>query len=164
MKWIFITFFVASILHFVEEYFYPGGFMHFVGRLNPGFAPHLTVSSALSINGLQLLLCVIVIWVGASNLEFSMSLAALLFLNGMMHIVGCLRIRGYAPGVVTGTMLYLPLSAYAYYTAIHSHQLNLRGAVASVALGLVYQAVPIVWFVLASMHRRSSMQDRRMSG
>jgi len=133
--------------------------MHYVGRLNPRFAPHLTVSSALIINGLQLLLCALVIRVGASRLVFSMSLAALLFFNGLMHIAGSVRVKGYAPGVVTGILLYLPLSIYAYFIAIHSHQLSLRGVLTSAALGLAYQAVPITWFALASTHRRPSMQD-----
>jgi hypothetical protein len=52
-------------------------------------------------------------------------------------------------------MLYLPLSIYAYFTTIRSHQLSLRGVLTSAALGLAYQAVPIVWFSLATGIDRS---------
>ena len=155
MEWIFIAFLVASILHMTEEYFYPGGFMDFMGRLNPRFAPLLTVPAAVIINGFQLLLCIAVIGVGKSQLVFSMSLAALLFINGLVHIAGCLRVKGYAPGVVTGILLYIPLSTYACFIAISSHRLSLRGAVAAGVLGLAYQSVPITYFELVSMDRRA---------
>jgi len=151
MHWIFIAFLGASLLHMAEEFLYPGGFLRFARRLNPRFAPHLTVPSAIVINSLQLLLCLLVIRAGTSQLVFSMSLSALLFINALLHIAGCLRVKGYAPGVVTGVLLYLPLSTYAFFTAIASHQFSLRGAVASAALGLAYQAVPIAYVALSSM-------------
>jgi len=51
--------------------------------------------------------------VGEKVLVFSMSVAGLLFINGLMHIIGCIRVKGYAPGVITGALLYVPLSVYA---------------------------------------------------
>lgn len=150
MDWVFAAFFGASILHMTEEYFYPGGFMDVMKRLNPRFAPFVTVPMSVVINGLQLVLCILAIVVGSKFLIFSMSVAGLLFLNALVHILGCIRVRGYAPGVITGLLLYLPLSTYAYYLFITSGQLTPSQLLATGLLGLMYQAVPLGYLVLAS--------------
>jgi len=155
MEWIFSAFLVVSMIHIGEEYFYPGGFMDVMKRLNPKFAPLVTAPMAVIINVLQLLLCVVAIAVGKNVLAFSMSVAGLLFINGLMHIIGCVRVKGYAPGAITGVLLYMPLSVYAYYLFISSGQLPLNGVLVTGVLGLLYQAVPISYFVLASAIRRA---------
>jgi hypothetical protein len=139
----------------VEEYFYPGGFMEVMRDLNPRFAPFVTVPAAVVINGLQLLLCILVIAIGMNSVIFSMSLAGLLFINGLTHVGACIRLRGYAPGVITGVLLYLPLSTYAYRFFISSGELTVRGAILAGVLGLLYQAVPVSYFTLASAVRRT---------
>lgn len=155
MDWIFGAFLVVSMIHMGEEYFYPGGFMRVMKRFNPKFAPLVTVPMAVIINGLQLLLCVVAIAVGTNVLAFSMSVAALLFINGLMHIIGCVRVKGYAPGVITGVLLYMPLSVYAYYLFASSGQLTLNEAIFTGVLGLLYQAVSISYLVLANAMRRA---------
>jgi hypothetical protein len=70
-----------------------------------------------------------------------------------MHIIGCIRVKGYAPGVITGALLYVPLSVYAYYLFISSGQLTLNGVIVTGVAGLLYQAVPVSYFVLASEMR-----------
>jgi hypothetical protein len=139
----------------VEEYFYPGGFMDVMKRLNPRFAPFVTVPMAVIVNGLQLLLCVIVILVGRNILTFSMSVAALVFINGWVHILGSIRIKGYVPGVITGLTLYLPISIYAYDLFIRSNQLTLNQVFVTFILGLFFQAVPLSYFVIASALNRA---------
>ncbi len=155
MEWIFAAFLAVSILHMGEEYFYPGGFMEVMQQLNPRFAPLITVPMAVTINCLQLLLCLAAMAVGRRAMIFSMSVAALLFINGIVHIAGCVRIMGYAPGVITGIMLYLPLSVYAYYLSINSGRLTWKGGIAAAGLGFLYQAVPIGYLVLANAFRQA---------
>ena len=153
MDWIFIAFFIASIIHMVEEYFYPGGFMEVMQSLNPEIAPLVTVPATIIINGLQLLLCIAAMMIGKNALIFSLSIAGLLFINGLMHIIGCVRVKGYAPGAITGAFLYIPISGYAYYLFIGSGQLTLNGALITAILGLLYQAIPIGYFEVASAFR-----------
>jgi len=155
MDWIFGAFLIASILHMVEEYFYPGGFMDVMKRLNPRFAPFVTTPMAVVINGLQLLLCVVAIMVGTNTPTFGMSVAALLCINGWAHILGSIRTKDYVPGVITGTALYLPISIYAYYFFIGSGQLTANQILATVILGLLYQAVPLGYFLVASSLRQA---------
>ena len=155
MEWIISAFLIASMIHMGEEYFYPGGFMDIMKRLNPKFAPLVTVPMAAIVNGLQLLLCIAAIVFWKSALVFSMSVAGLLFINGLTHILGCVKVKGYVPGVVTGILLYVPLSTYAYYLFISTGQLKLNGVIVTGALGLLYQLVPIGYFVLASAIRQA---------
>ena len=148
MEWVFVAFLVVSVIHMGEEYFYPGGFMDVMKRLNPRFAPLVTMPMAVIVNGLQLLLCIVAIAIGENALAFSMSVAGLLFINSLTHITGCIRVKGYVPGVITGVLLYMPFSVYAYYLFITSGQLTLNEAILTGALGFLYQAVPISYFVL----------------
>ena len=149
MNWIFPAFLVASIAHMAEEYFYPGGFMNLMKRLNPGYAPFVTVPMAIIINGLQLVVCIIAILVGQNGLIFSMSIAGLLLVNGLTHIGACVRVRGYAPGVISGILIYLPLSVYAYSLFLRTGQLTPNQVIITSLLGLLYQAVPIGYLSLA---------------
>jgi hypothetical protein len=142
-----------------EEYFYAGGFPRLMKRLNPRFAPFVTIPMALVINGLQLLLCYLAIRFEAVNLTFSMSLAALILINGLVHIGTCLTIRGYAPGVITGVALYLPISSYAFYRATSTGELSGYQIVIVIALGLLYQAVPFAYLLAASAFKQHSTQD-----
>jgi hypothetical protein len=155
MEWIFIAFLVVSMLHMGEEYFYPGGFMDLKRRVNPKFAPLVTVPMEVTLNGLELLLCLIAMAIGKKALAFSMSVAALLFINGLVHIIGCVWVKGYVPGVITGVVLFLPLSVYAYYLCISSGQLGLKGVILSAVLGSLYHAVPISYYLVASAIRRA---------
>jgi hypothetical protein len=148
MSWIFVGFLIASMLHMVEEFFFPGGFMPVMKRMNPAIAPFVNVPAAIVINGLQLMLCVIVIFVGRSNLAFSLSAAALIFINGLMHIGSVVRLKGYAPGVITGSLIYIPLSVYAFYYFATSGELKLNDAFIAAALGVAYQLVPLCYFLI----------------
>ncbi len=149
MDWLFAAFLLVSILHMVEEFFYPGGFMSVMKRFNPRFAPFVTVRLAVIMNGLQLVVAALAMVVGRNALAFSLSIAGLVLLNSVMHVGACIRARGYAPGVVTGLGLYLPLSIYAYYVFGASGQLTLTEGLVSILLGALYQAAPIGYLALA---------------
>lgn len=149
MNWVFDVFLLVSLVHMGEEYFYPGGFLDFMKRLNPRVAPRATPGAAVVINGLQLVLCILALIVKNSNLVFSLSIAGLLFVNGLMHIMGSIRVRGYAPGLVTGILLYLPFSIYGYSVFLNSGQLTFFEGFVTVVLGILYQAVPIGYLALS---------------
>ncbi len=154
MTWIFVGFLIASMLHMVEEYFFPGGFMAVMKRMNPIFAPFVNVPAAIVINGLQLVLCIIVVFVGRSNLAFSLSAASLLFINGLAHLGGSIRLKGYVPGVITGSVLYLPLSVYAFYYFMTSGELRMLDAITAAWLGMLYQIVPLAYFLVMKLLSR----------
>ncbi len=131
----------------VEEYVYPGGFTEFMKRFNPKFAPFISLPVVIAINGLQVLACISAIVVGRSSLAFSMSVASLLFINGLIHVGGCIRSKGYVPGVITGMFLYIPLSSFAYFYYLDSGEMALQSLFVSVVLGLFYQTFPPGYFM-----------------
>lgn len=161
MEWIFIAFLIVSMLHMGEEYLYPGGFMDVMKRVMPGFAPLVTVPMAVTINTLQLLACLAAIAMGNRILVFSMSVAALLFINGFDAHPGVRQDKGVCAGVVTVVLLYIPLSSFAYYHTVSSGQLTLRGAGFTAVLGLGFQVVPISYLLLANAIRQASAGRER---
>ncbi len=156
MEWIFAAFLAVSLVHMAEEYLWPGGFMQMMKRLNPRFAPLVTSRMAMVINGLQLVLCALAMLVGDRVPLFSMSVAGLLFINGWVHFCTAMRLRGYAPGVVSGSLLYIPLAAFAYSVFVSSGLLTLPQVLITGLLGLLYQAVPITYLAAATALKHSS--------
>jgi hypothetical protein len=138
-----------------EEYFFPGGFMGVMKRFNPRFAPYVTVRMAIVINGLQLVLCTVAVFLNMGAPVFSMSVAGLLFINGLMHLGACIRSRGYSPGVVTGTMLYIPLAVIGYYWLVEKGSLSAMDVLITAGLGLFYQLLPISYLLLFSRMRNA---------
>jgi len=154
MNWIFWAFVGAAAIHVVEEFVYPGGFLASMRSFNPKFASSVTVRFAVIINSLFLLLCVVGAIIASKSFVFSLSVASLLSLNALMHIVRAVKARGYVPGVISGVLLYLPLSLYAYYLYASSGQLTFFGGMASGLLGALYQAIPAGYLALSSMVKR----------
>jgi hypothetical protein len=146
--WIFPAFLAASILHMVEEFFFPGGFIKTMQKMNPRFGRFATIPAAAVINGLQILLCVAVILIGRGNLAFSLSVAVLLFINGLMHIGAAARLKGYAPGVLTGLVFYLPLSIFSFYYFLSTGDLKGNDIAVAAGLGILYQVVPLGYFLV----------------
>jgi hypothetical protein len=154
MNWIFSVFVVAAVIHVLEEYAYPGGFSDWMRSLNPRFAPWVTARFAMIINGLFLLLCVMGAMVAGQGLVFSLSVASLLFFNGLIHLTGTIRARRYVSGVVSGVLLYMPLSLYAFYLFAGAGRLTLAGCAIAGLLGVLYQAIPIGYLRLSSIAKR----------
>ena len=155
MSWIYYGFLPAAILHVLEEFVYPGGFMALIKKMAPPFAPFVTQTFAIVINGLFLLLCVMAALIGRSAPVFVLSIAALLGINGMTHTLGAIRAGCYAPGLLSGVLLYLPLAVLAYYQSIGSGQLSVEQGVGSFILGAAYQVVPMGYLGLAYLFRRA---------
>ena len=154
MNWIFQAFVGAAVLHVLEEYLYPGGFPDFMKKSSPVFVPFVTTTFAILINGLFLVLCILGALFGASLPVFGLSIGSLLIFNGLTHLGGSLRARRYAPGMISGLLLYIPLGIAAYILFLRSSQLSVLEALLSVFLGIVYQIVPIGYLELASLMRR----------
>jgi hypothetical protein len=154
MNWIFQTFVGAAMLHVLEEYFYPGGFPDFMKGSAPAFAPFVTTRFAILINGLFLILCILGAIFGRSALVFGLSIGSLLVFNGLTHLAGSLRAGRYAPGMISGLLLYLPLGITAYVLFLRSGQLSVPQALLSVALGMAYQIMPVGYVGLALLVRR----------
>jgi hypothetical protein len=100
------------------------------------------------VNGVFLVVVVFAAAIGEGSLLFSLSIAALIGLNGVGHCLGSLRFGRYLPGTLTGAALYVPLSVTAYAVAIHDEHVGLGIAVAASALGLGWNAIPPLYLFI----------------
>jgi hypothetical protein len=139
----------AAILHVFEEYGYPGGFSQYLKRRVPDLAEYVTPGFAVTINALLLCTCI----AGTTSLTtpiLKLAVAALLGINGLMHIAGAIQIKGYVPGVVTSVLLYLPLSVTAFTAAVHTSSTPVVTVLQAIAAGIALQLVPVLTLVIAA--------------
>lgn len=151
MYWIFWAFVGAAVIHIEEEFLSPGGFLDFMKKFNPKIALHATKRLSIIVNSLFLLLCITGAIVASRSLVFSLSVASLLFINALMHIVGTVKTKRYCPGVISGMFLYIPLALYAYQHFVSAGQLTFFEGIISVLMGVLYQIVPIGYLTLSSL-------------
>lgn len=140
MEWIFVAILIVSIIHVVEEYF--GGFVDQMKR----FVPDLDLANFVSVNMTFIVLGFIAVIVGSASLIYSLSIAALLFINALFHIGGAIRLKGYSAGLISAILLYIPISIYAYYYYWNIGALTQIDAILSIVLGAV-------WMIMAFVHQ-----------
>jgi hypothetical protein len=58
--------------------------------------------------------------------------------NGVFHILATIRGREYSPGVVTGTLLYLPLAVFGYAYFVSNGLVRTDVAVQTAIIGPAY--------------------------
>lgn len=105
---IFAWLLVAAVLHLVEEYVYPGGFLRWI-RSWVGFAPKAIEAIALNLAFLGLMALPLF---GTTPL-LAASAPGLLLANGALHVIGSIVSKSYSPGVITSVLLFFPLGTYA---------------------------------------------------
>lgn len=130
----------AAGLHMVEEFVYPGGFRAWDRRYRPAISASITPRFHLVVNGLLLLLCYDVGARGGKpgGVAAWLGVMALLFANAIWHVIGAVRTRSYSPGMITGTLLYVPLTVYGYVRLLQSGQARGTTAILAFAVGASY--------------------------
>jgi hypothetical protein len=151
---------VASLLHIGEEYLWPGGFLGFMQRAAPSFTLGVaTPALAVVINGLMVAGLVVAALVGPAMASFALSGAALVAVNGLGHLAAAVRTGGYAPGMVTGGLVSLPVAVAAYTAFGLAGRLTVGVAGVSVLLGVAYNLVPLAWFGLHRLLAGTARED-----
>jgi hypothetical protein len=151
---------VASLLHIGEEYRWPGGFLGFMQRAAPSLTVGVaTPALAVVINGLMVVGLVVAALIGPAVPSVALSGAALVAVNGMGHLAAAVHIRGYAPGVVTGGLVYLPVAVAAYTAFGVAGRLTVGVVVVSLLLGVACNLVPLAWFGLHRLLAGPTQQD-----
>jgi hypothetical protein len=142
MQWIFWAIFVSCLLHVIEECAF--GFLAWARRAVPRLAPAITARRAAIINAIFLLLALLAAALPGLPLALRLAIAALIALNGLLHLLATIRLRRYSPGVVTGLILCLPLGVLAYVIAARTNAITATAAVLSVLLAIALHAVPLI--------------------
>mgnify|MGYP000697569336 CR=1 FL=1 len=83
--------------------------------------------------------------------EFALVVAALMFINGLFfHILPTIIQKVISPGVITATILFIPISIWIYYGAYLDGVLTWYVGSVSFILGALLMASPIVFLKLRS--------------
>jgi hypothetical protein len=126
---------IVFILHVIEEA--PG----FVPWFDSLVAHHISQQLFLTVNATAFVITVFVAIVVAVGRERVSALVGvgwvgfLMLANGILHLVGTLALGRYCPGVITGTLLYLPLSLLFMRTVVLEFGVPLRVVLAVALLG-----------------------------
>ena len=137
---------VAFVLHVSEEWL--GGFPQWVAGI---VSRPLPIEAFFIINGVVLLLTIAGVRAAArdeSNGWVAVTIATIALVNTAAHIAGAILTGGYAPGLISAVVLYVPLGALTMIRAFDQApraQLS-RG----IAAGLLLHAAlfPIVFAVI----------------
>jgi len=93
------------------------------------------------------LLCLASVFIGKANLMLSLSVFSLVFTNALLHIRGTIVTKKYYPGVISGSLIYIPLTVYVYSVFLSSRHLTWLQAALSFLLGVLYMGA-LMAFVL----------------
>jgi len=123
------------ILHVLEE---APGFVEWFNSLVPR---GISQSLFLAVNAVGLAITVVIVLLvaaspdRASGLVLAAWVGFLMLANGVLHLVGTVAHARYCPGVVTGTLLYLPYGAVLLRKIIHELRLSPGVVLGTAALG-----------------------------
>lgn len=145
---IFIFLLIASALHIIEEYVFPGGFIKAFNNLLPRASHLFTNKFHIVVNSVFVLLCLLGTLIGKTNLVLSMSCFGLIFANAILHIRGAIVQKGYYPGVISAIFIYIPITLYAYFYFITSQKITWIQAGISFLLGVSYMVILMVYVLV----------------
>jgi hypothetical protein len=144
----------AAMLHMLEEFVYPGGFVPWYRRYRVD-ASRITTRFLVIINGALLVGCMEIglLQHKAAGVIYWLAIGAVLCSNGIWHAWASYKSRAYSPGVITGMAIYVPMTVYGYIYFFRAREAPVGAAIVAVALGGSYH----LWSAL--YHRKSQEQS-----
>lgn len=105
---------LCIILHIIEEFVFPGGFMLWYQKYKPAIASSIKPRFLIIVNALLLLVCINPInnVYTYSGIIWWLCIVSILAVNVFFHIKGTIESKMYSPGTITCILLYLPLTIY----------------------------------------------------
>jgi hypothetical protein len=128
---------VSFCLHVTEEFVFPGGFIKWYHQYRPLFAA-VNPFHYFKVNTIGfLLILATAISTASTGKGYSGFLIASSFLSCneiFTHISGAIKIRCYSPGMLTGAVLYIPLTILSYLTVFETGKLDIPTMALCIAL------------------------------
>jgi hypothetical protein len=137
----------SVMLHVTEEFLYPGGFPEWYARLVPPKTVKKSNTGFLVwINTLMMCACAFALYFGTTLRGYSIwyYVASIAAANACFHIWGVIKLKIYSPGVVTGTLLYIPLFVIGTIQLVSSGELPLLKAIVAIAVAIGYHIFSVV--------------------
>jgi hypothetical protein len=138
----------AFSLHIVEEYIggFPTWVVHVLGGSFNNFA--FALNNALFLG----ILVGLTVWVRKSTSRLAVFLliawaSGNIFWDGLFHVMTTAQFDRYSPGLVTASVLYLPISLVLGTAAVQSKTISVKALLAALALGLGL-LVFVIWYGL----------------
>src|SRR5580704_1950330 len=132
---------IAVMLHVTEEFLFPGGFPEWYARLVPPKTTNKSTTGFLVwINTLMMCANAFALYFGDTLHGYSIWYynAAIAAANACFHIWGVFKLKAYSPGVVTGTLLYIPLFIEGTIQLVSSDKLPLQRAIVAILVAVGY--------------------------
>ena len=128
----------AVSAHLLEEFVWPGGFANWYRWYRPARASSVTTRFLVIVNALLVVLALLPPILGATprGYAFWLVVAAIGAANAVFHLWATARTRVYSPGVVTGTLLYLPLAVLGYCQLVATGVVAAGTALEAVVIGV----------------------------
>lgn len=142
MTWAQYLLLIAAVLHLIEEYLL-GDFLGWFRRAIPSLAPVMTPRWAIAINT-AFLITVLAAALPPAPAAYVLAIAVLCGFNGLLHLAMSVKTRSWSPGVVTGTLLYMPIALLLLATTYRDGSMALATLVFASASGIALHLVPIV--------------------
>ncbi|HJQ20903.1 MAG TPA: HXXEE domain-containing protein [Gemmatimonadaceae bacterium] len=145
--------FLAIAAHLVEEFVWPGGFAEWYRHYPPGHTVQVSARLLVIVNVLFVALALVPPLLGANarGWAYWALVAAIAGVNGLFHIIATVRGRQYSPGLITGSLLYLPLGFIGIEELVRSGKVAAPVALQAIVIAVLY-ATWSSW-----KHRRSAM-------
>lgn len=154
MDWVYWAILAASLLHVVEEC--AAGFLPWFRRVFPSLAAGMTVTWAVTINGLFLLMCLAAAALPQTPPIVRLVAPGVVLLNAALHAAMAVARREYSPGLITACCLYVPLGWIAFKETARAHDLGPAALIAAGFLSIAIHAIaPISLRILARRALRS---------
>ncbi len=134
----------SVILHLTEEFLYPGGFADEFKSFVMKLGLMINNYQIVIINILFLSLVLFVVFFGNNYPLIGLSAVFLAMLNGVAHIIQTINLKRYFPGVVTGTLLYLP----AGILAIAYSDVEFQRKIIALFIAGVFHLIPFLIIIL----------------
>ncbi len=137
LLWLNIPFY---FIHQFEEYVYPGGFLEDMNKNLEGLGNgnvKLTERDAFYINVLfTWILMPLFNILGFISILFPLIVLATATVNPLLHIFGTIRARKYAPGLIAGLVLNLPLGLYVFIGISLSSMITIFQLIIVILIGI----------------------------
>jgi hypothetical protein len=141
LLWLFVA---AFAIHVAEEWV--GGFPDWVANVVSRPMPH---AAFLIINGVAMLLMIAGVRAAIRTERsgwIAVTIATIALVNTLAHLAGAVLTRGYAPGLISAVVLYVPLGSLTMIRAIDQRRDQIaRGVLAGL---LLHAAVFVIAFAV----------------
>jgi hypothetical protein len=131
---------ISVLLHLIEEFIFPGGFMVWDRDYRPAISKNKHPRFLIIVNALLFAICFNPILSGLTNggIEWWLSIVSILFVNAYFHIKGVIVLKRYSPGVITSIFIYTPLATYGYWYFLSEKKVNWITAILCFTIGIAY--------------------------